>query len=528
MTPLFNSVLIVDWSSAATPVRGANSIWLALARDGALAHHENPATRAEAVALIADLLAAEADAGRRVLAGFDFPLGYPRGTARALAGADGWRALWDHLAAGIEDGPNNANNRFALAAALNARFPGDGPFWGRPRAHNLPDLPERKPARHPGQPAERRAVERACPRAQPVWKLYTAGAVGGQVLTGIPALARLRADPRLAGRCAVWPFEGGLVVPDVAVVMAEIYPSLIAREIRAACAEGEPLDAAQTRVTALAYAALDRAGGLAPLFAGALGMDADTRAAVETEEAWILGVGHEAELRETARGLTPAPAAITFPRSTAPLRYEREPQAIYLQSWATVRAETRLDHLPADLHEVAIRMVHACGMTDVPSRLAWSDDVATSARAALAAGAPILCDAGMVAQGIVAARLPAENAVVCTLDDPAVAPLAAQIGNTRSAAAVRLWRERLAGAVVAIGNAPTALFHLLELLDEGWPRPAAIIGLPVGFVGAAESKAELARNPRGVPFLTLCGRRGGSAMAAAAVNALAAGLEAPR
>ncbi|MCL5775453.1 precorrin-8X methylmutase [Limibaculum sp. FT325] len=210
------------------------------------------------------------------------------------------------------------------------------------------------------------------------------------------------------------------------------------------------------------------------------------------------------------------------------MRYERDPHAIYRQSWATVRAETRLDHLPADLHDVAIRMVHACGMTDVPSRLAWSDDVAASARSALAAGAPILCDAGMVAQGIVAARLPARNPVVCTLDDPAAASLAAEIGNTRSAAAVRLWRERIAGAVVAIGNAPTALFHLLELLDEGWPRPAAIIGLPVGFVGAAESKAELARDPRGVPFLTLRGRRGGSAMAAAAVNALAAGLEAPR
>ncbi|WP_319936747.1 precorrin-8X methylmutase [Thermohalobaculum sediminis] len=527
MTRLFDSVLIVDWSSAATPARGANSIWLALARDGALVRHENPATRAEAVELIADILAAEADAGRRILAGFDFPLGYPRGTARAVAGADGWRALWDHLADGIEDGPGNANNRFVLAAALNARFPGEGPFWGRPRTHDLAALPERKPARHPAHPPERRAVERVCPRTQPVWKLYTTGAVGGQVLTGIPALARLRADPRLAGRCAVWPFEGGMAVPDAPVVIAEIYPSLLDREIRAARRADEPLDAAQTRVTALAYAGLDRAGGLAALFAGAPGLDADTRAAAETEEAWILGVGHEAALREAARGLAPAPAVIPFPRRAA-LRYERDPHAIYRQSWATVRAETRLDHLPADLHDVAIRMVHACGMTDVPSRLAWSDDVAASARSALAAGAPILCDAGMVAQGIVAARLPARNPVVCTLDDPAAASLAAEIGNTRSAAAVRLWRERIAGAVVAIGNAPTALFHLLELLDEGWPRPAAIIGLPVGFVGAAESKAELARDPRGVPFLTLRGRRGGSAMAAAAVNALAAGLEAPR
>jgi precorrin-8X/cobalt-precorrin-8 methylmutase len=167
-------------------------------------------------------------------------------------------------------------------------------------------------------------------------------------------------------------------------------------------------------------------------------------------------------------------------------------------------------------------------MTDVPNRLAWSDDLAPSARAALAAGAPILCDSEMVASGISRGRLPADNPVICTLNDPAIPDLAETLGNTRSAAAAELWRGQIEGAVVVIGNAPTALFHLLELLDSGWPRPAAILGFPVGFVGAAESKAELAANPRGVPFLTLRGRRGGSAMAAAAVNALAAGLEAPR
>ncbi len=210
------------------------------------------------------------------------------------------------------------------------------------------------------------------------------------------------------------------------------------------------------------------------------------------------------------------------------LRYERDPHEIYRQSFATVRAEARLDHLPEALHEVAIRLVHSCGMTDVPNRLAWSDDVAAAARAALAAGAPILCDCEMVASGIVRARLPADNPVICTLNDPATPELAAAIGNTRSAAAVELWRGRIEGSIAVIGNAPTALFHLLELLDTGWPKPAAIIGFPVGFVGAAEAKAELAANPRGVPFLTLRGRRGGSAMASAVVNALAAGLEAPR
>lgn len=209
------------------------------------------------------------------------------------------------------------------------------------------------------------------------------------------------------------------------------------------------------------------------------------------------------------------------------LRYERDPAAIYRQSFATVREEARLDHLPEDLHEVAVRLVHACGMTDVPNRLAWSADVAVSARAALADGAPILCDCEMAASGIVRGRLPADNPVVCTLNDPGIPNLAAQIGNTRSAAAVELWQSRIERAVVVIGNAPTALFHLLELLDAGWPRPAAILGFPVGFVGAAESKAELAANPRGVPFLTLRGRRGGSAMAAAALNGLAAGLVAP-
>jgi len=211
-----------------------------------------------------------------------------------------------------------------------------------------------------------------------------------------------------------------------------------------------------------------------------------------------------------------------------PLRYERDPHEIYRQSFATVRAEARLDHLPADLHDIAIRLVHSCGMTDVPNRLAWSADVAASARAALANGAPILCDSEMAASGIVRARLPAQNPVICTLNDDATRDLARKIGNTRSAAAVELWRGRIEGSITVIGNAPTALFHLLELLDQDWPKPAAIIGFPVGFIGAAESKAKLAANPRGTPFLTLRGRRGGSAMASAVVNALAAGLEAPR
>ncbi len=203
--------------------------------------------------------------------------------------------------------------------------------------------------------------------------------------------------------------------------------------------------------------------------------------------------------------------------------YEKDPAAIYAQSFATVRAEARLDRFPADLQPLVIRLIHACGMVDIADRLAFSHDAATAGRRALLNGAPILCDCEMVAAGIIRRNLPTTNPVIVTLNDAQVPELAAQIGNTRSAAALHLWRDHIDGAVVAIGNAPTALFHLLELIDAGWPRPAVILGFPVGFVGAAESKAELALNPRGTPFITLKGRRGGSAIAAAAINALAAG-----
>jgi precorrin-8X/cobalt-precorrin-8 methylmutase len=204
--------------------------------------------------------------------------------------------------------------------------------------------------------------------------------------------------------------------------------------------------------------------------------------------------------------------------------YETDPKAIYAQSFATVRAEARLDRFAPALHPLMTRLIHACGMVEIVDRLAYSEQVAEAGQSALRAGAPVLCDCEMVGAGIIRRYLPAGNEVIVTLNDPAVPALAAKIGNTRSAAAVELWRDRIEGAVVAIGNAPTALFHLLELLDAGWPKPAVILGFPVGFVGAAESKAELARDPRGCAYVALRGRRGGSAMASAAVNALAAGL----
>jgi precorrin-8X/cobalt-precorrin-8 methylmutase len=200
--------------------------------------------------------------------------------------------------------------------------------------------------------------------------------------------------------------------------------------------------------------------------------------------------------------------------------YIRDPAEIYRRSFATIRAETDLDCVPPELRAVALRLIHACGMTDILADLRWSDDLPVAARSALAAGAPILTDARMVADGIIDRRLRADGRIVCLIDAPETTTMATAQATTRSAAAVDLWAPRLAGAVVAIGNAPTALFRLLELLDAGAPKPAAILAFPVGFVGAAESKAVLAADPRGVPFLTLLGRRGGSAMAAAAVNAL--------
>jgi precorrin-8X/cobalt-precorrin-8 methylmutase len=203
------------------------------------------------------------------------------------------------------------------------------------------------------------------------------------------------------------------------------------------------------------------------------------------------------------------------------LEYQRDGAEIYRQSFATIRAEAALGGLPADLAQVAVRMIHACGMTDLVADLAWSPGVVKAARTALRSGAPIFCDASMVAAGVTRRRLPADNEVVCTLSDPSVPELAGSLRTTRSAAALDLWLDRLEGSVVAIGNAPTALFRLLELIAEGALRPAAVLGIPVGFIGAAESKEALAGNQFGLEYLVVRGRRGGSAITAAAINAIA-------
>lgn len=203
------------------------------------------------------------------------------------------------------------------------------------------------------------------------------------------------------------------------------------------------------------------------------------------------------------------------------IHYIRDGDEIYRQSFAIIRSEANLQNLAPDLVAIAVRLIHTCGMTDIIPDLAASPTAVVAGRTALLAGCPILCDSQMVAAGITRQRLPASNPVICTLNYPEIPALAQQLKNTRSAAALQLWREYLAGSIVAIGNAPTALFHLLEMLNEGAPKPALILGFPVGFVGAAESKAVLAAHNQGIPFITLHGRRGGSAMAAAAVNALA-------
>jgi precorrin-8X/cobalt-precorrin-8 methylmutase len=201
--------------------------------------------------------------------------------------------------------------------------------------------------------------------------------------------------------------------------------------------------------------------------------------------------------------------------------YERDGAEIYRRSFATIRREADLRRFPPSAHPMVVRMIHACGMVDLAADVVCSPDIVEAARGALEGGCPIFTDARMVAEGITRSRLPAGNEVVCALADHGVAELAARLGTTRSAAALDRWGQALGGAVVAIGNAPTALYRLLELLDDGAPRPAAVEGIPVGYVGAAESKQALVDHPAGVPFVTVRGRRGGSAITAAAVNALA-------
>ncbi len=487
MTAVFDAYVVVDWSAEARPKTGADSIWLAIYERGRPERVSNPPTRDAAMAELVDALSDLAARGLTVLVGCDFAFGFPAGFAAGL-GAGDWKGVWRRLEAEISDGADNANNRFQVAARLNELLSGQAaPFWGCPPTADFAGL------------AERRLAEQRLPTTKSVWQIFYNGSVGGQSLVGIPHLARLRRHPWIADFTRIWPFETGLVPlqksSDWRILLAEIYPSLLPR------AGGDIKDRAQSVALAHWFAAEDAAGRLSALFAGDPTLTAAERDRAEREEGWILGAGAQ-------------------PAVTA---WVKDPAEIYRRSFATIQSEIGLDSIPLDMRDLVVRVVHACGMTDILPDLAWSQTAAAAGRAALAAGAPILVDAEMVAHGIIARRLPLGNRVICTLGDPAVARTAQALGTTRSATAVDLWPPMLDGAIVAIGNAPTALFRLLELMEEGAPRPALVLGFPVGFVGAAESKEALAASD--LPFITLRGRRGGSAMAAAAVNALAGGLE---
>jgi precorrin-8X/cobalt-precorrin-8 methylmutase len=555
--PLFDAYLMVDWSAANTPKRGEDSIWISLLRRSGTGFEaeapENPATRREAYQRLRRHLHALMAEARSVLLGFDFSLGYARNFASRLR-LDGppWRAIWDELARSLRDNERNESNRFAVAASLNQRVSGGAfPFWGAPPACVGQFLAATHHRQHDGfDIAERRLVELRTPGAQSTWKLLGVGSVGSQALTGIPIVRRLRDDPLIAPYAAVWPFETGLrpLGDDFyrpRVVFAEVYPSLIDSTPE----KDEVRDAAQVRSLARHFAELDARGELAELFAGDPELSAAERTAVEQEEGWVLGVrgNQPSPSRRKRGGPLPLPQAGEGLRSVVPsernnelsagagsplsrLRerdgvraydYLRDPAAIYRRSFEMIRGEVDLSPFPPELHALALRLVHAVADPSIFDDLRWSSDAAAAGRAALAKGAPILADAAMVAHGITRSRLPQANEIICTLSDPSIPEHAAALETTRSAAAVELWRAHLAGAVVAIGNAPTALFHLLEMIASGAPRPALILGFAVGFVGAAEAKAALVENTLGLPYVALAGRRGGSAMAAAAVNALA-------
>lgn len=536
---MFDTFAIVDWSAATVPRTGRDSIWICwYAQDGE--RLENPPTRHAAKALLAERLAAALSRGERVLLGFDFPFGYPAGFAARL-GLFGppWRAVWNEIARLLDDDEDNINNRFDVANALNQRVSGGRfPFWGCPPVPARAHLGSKHHRGHEQSGlAERRLVDLHIPSAQPCWKLLGAGSVGGQALTGIPVVRALRDDPRWNDRTRIWPFETGLQVPeDGSAVIAEVYPSLWA----VSPAAGEPKDAAQVRAVARFFAERDRTGELPALFAGDPALTRAERDRVETEEAWTLGVtaakqrpiptptvvsplihparrtgsrlsriaGEGAECSEAAAG-NGAPA----------YAYLCDPAEISRRSLALIRQEADLARFPRQLRSLALRLAHAAGDCAILGDLAWSKGALAAGHKALAAGAPILVDSMMVAAGITSTRL--ANTILCTLRDPETAPLATAQRTTRSAAAVELWSPNLAGAIVAIGNAPTALFRLLEMLAGGAPKPALVLGFPVGFVGAAEAKLALASFGRDLQFVTLHGRRGGSALAAAAVNALA-------
>lgn len=296
--PLFDTHIVVDWSarSKPSPKRPASdAIWYCVVRDGAVDDLVYRRTRAEAAEALANLIRVERAAGRRLLVGFDFPFGYPAGVAAKLTGKPSALSLWHWLADRVEDAPDNANNRYAVAEEINRHYPGVGPCWGRPDGWDHPDVPTTQSARtNEGHPPERRIADARAKGAKTVWQLAYAGSVGSQILLGLPFVLQLRDGTD----ASVWPFDTGLKAPDADAVLAEIYPSLLQPQAHADKAKNEPLDAAQVRVTARALASLDTQDKLAPLFAP--DVTAQEREIIEQEEAWILGLGFEDELRAAA------------------------------------------------------------------------------------------------------------------------------------------------------------------------------------------------------------------------------------
>ena len=523
--PLFDRYAIIDWSAANTPTTGKDSIWIALAtREGGevrITETVNAPTRSAAMARLRQFFRDALAEGKTIFAGFDFPFGYPRGGAAAITGEAGWQALWAYFAEALQDRDDNFSNRFEVTGRLNRERLAFAPmYWGRPMHQEVPGLSVTKPDPYPTALPERRLGEARTAKAQPVWKLNFTGSVGSQAITGIARLEQLRSDPEFAGKIAVWPFETRFAEAIAApIVLAEIYPGLVDIE------KGEKscLDEAQVDTLAELFARLDAADRFGPLLDVPRDLSEDDLVAVLDEEGWIVGLD---QLQDASLVADKGGDFEDFANGLAGDAYLKDPAAIYAESFRIIREEADFSGVPAEAEALAVRMIHACGMTDIVADLTVSDGAIAAGKAALEAGAPILCDSEMVAHGIISANLKQQNKIVCRITDPRTRRIAEKNATTRSAAQVDLWGdELLEGAIVAIGNAPTALYRLLERLDEGAPRPALIIGLPVGFVGAAESKAALLADSRGVPFVTVSGRRGGSALAASAVNALAIGAD---
>ncbi len=502
---LFDRYLIVDWSAANAPKTGKDSIWLALSEGTDLVWVHNAPTRLEAMALIRKVVELSISSEKRLFMGFDFAFGFPAGAAARIGGRASWEAIWEKMAELIVDDEHNATNTYATAGQLNQTvFDGlsSGPFWGYPHQHaeHYAGLEPTKPRHVFGSLSEFRHAERAHKGAKSLWQMAGAGVVAAQSMTGMKHLQSLRNDPEFADNISVWPFETNFA-DDLSkpVTIAEIYPSIFDVQPE----ENEVMDAAQVRVVAQEFAEADEAGRFSACLEFPKDQPSGIRSVLEQEEGWI----------------------VSAPQARVEAQYIRDPAKIYEKSFEIIGKEADLTRVPNQMRDIAVRLIHACGMVDIVDDLSFSQDCIQAGTGALSGGAAIICDVEMVRHGIIQSNLDAGNEVLCAVAKDDARTHALEIGNTRSAAAMDLLKSMLGGSVVVIGNAPTALFRLLELIDAGADKPALVIGMPVGFVGATESKDALIADSRGVPYITVRGRRGGSAMACATLNALAAGLK---